>query len=184
MTLDDFPTTRRTVLRATAAAVAGGAAGCTGGAPEATDRPEGGSDETNGGGDPSESGTTGADGPASDAGPSSNVREWMDDVSNFGGVADATGAERVTVDVGAEGNGGAYAFDPPAVRVSPGTTVVWKWTGRGGSHNVVAEGGSFESDLSAEEGYSFEHAFERSGAFEYVCEPHEAMGMKGVVVVE
>jgi len=63
-----------------------------------------------------------------------------------GTVADETGSSEVTVTVGAAGNGGFCAFDPPAVRVEPGANVVWEWTGKGGQHNVVHEAGDFESD--------------------------------------
>jgi halocyanin-like protein len=90
----------------------------------------------------------------------------------------------VTVAVGAEGNGGNFAFDPAAIRVSSGTTVVWNWTGQGAQHNVVAEDGSFESELTEEEGFTFEHTFSESGTYEYACTPHRSLGMKGAVVVE
>ncbi|WP_248896556.1 halocyanin domain-containing protein [Haloplanus halobius] len=109
---------------------------------------------------------------------------WMSDVGNYEGLVDGTGADQITVDVGAEANQGSFGFGPPAVQVDPGTTVVWEWTGQGGQHNVVAEeGASFESDLSAEEGFTFEQTFEEEGVIKYYCLPHRAMGMKGVVVV-
>ncbi|WP_459862429.1 plastocyanin/azurin family copper-binding protein, partial [Haloplanus litoreus] len=63
----------------------------------------------------------------------------MSDVGNYSEVADATGQDEVTITVGAQGNGGAFAFGPPAVQIDPGTTVVWEWNGEGGQHNVVAE---------------------------------------------
>ncbi len=93
---------------------------------------------------------------------------------------DATGRSGATVAVGA-GNG--YQFDPPSIRVSAGTTVVWEWTGRGGQHNVVAEDGTFESELAVEEGHTFEHAFDEPGTYEYVCVPHQQQGMRGTVEV-
>jgi halocyanin-like protein len=109
---------------------------------------------------------------------------WMSDVGNYSEVEDATGQDEVTITVGAEGNGGAYAFGPPAVQVDPGTTVVWEWTGEGGQHNVVAEeGGDFESDLTAEAGFTFEQTLDSEGTIKYFCQPHRALGMKGVVVV-
>ena len=78
-----------------------------------------------------------------------------------------------------------FAFAPAAVRVSPGTTVVWEWTGNGGTHNVVnREDGLFESELTVSEGHTFEYTFEESGEYRYVCIPHETLGMVGVVVVE
>ncbi|MFB6185088.1 MAG: halocyanin domain-containing protein [Haloarculaceae archaeon] len=109
----------------------------------------------------------------------------MDDVSNYEDVVDATDDERITVAVGAEGNGGNFAFDPPAVRVSPGTTVTWQWSGKGGTHNVVATDGTFDSGAPAgEAGTEFAFAFDDGGAYPYYCVPHKSLGMKGIVVVE
>ncbi|MBP1987052.1 halocyanin domain-containing protein [Halolamina salifodinae] len=108
---------------------------------------------------------------------------WFDDVSNYDGVVDATGQSEVTVDVGVDNGGQPYGFGPAAVRIDPGATVVWKWTGNGNSHNVVAEDGSFESELSAEEGHTFSHTFESEGTFKYACTPHKSLGMKGAIVV-
>jgi halocyanin-like protein len=109
---------------------------------------------------------------------------WMSDVGNYEGVVDATGQGEVTVTVGAEGNGGNFAFGPAAVKVDPGTAVVWEWNGEGGQHNVVAEeGGDFESELTTEAGTTFEQTFDAEGVVKYYCTPHRALGMKGVVVV-
>ncbi|MFB6107415.1 MAG: halocyanin domain-containing protein [Haloplanus sp.] len=109
---------------------------------------------------------------------------WMSDVGNYSEVADATGQDSVKISVGAEGNGGSFAFDPPAVQVDPGTKVTWEWTGQGGSHNVTAEsGGDFESELSGESGHTFSQTFDSEGVVKYFCQPHRSLGMKGVVVV-
>ena len=110
---------------------------------------------------------------------------WFEDVSNFDGVVDRRGQSEVTVQVGAEGNGGAFAFGPAAIRVDPGTTVIWEWTGQGSSHNVVSEGDTYqyESDLATEAGFTFEHTFEEEGVSRYYCTPHRSLGMKGAVVV-
>jgi len=109
---------------------------------------------------------------------------YLGDTSNFGGTTvDMTGRSEVTVSVGAEGNDGVFAFSPPAIRVDPGTTVVWEWTGQGGSHNVVDEDGAFESELASEEGATFEQTFEDAGLARYYCSPHRGLGMKGVVAV-
>ncbi|SDZ86995.1 halocyanin domain-containing protein [Haloplanus vescus] len=109
---------------------------------------------------------------------------WMSDVGNYSEVADATGQDEVTITVGAQGNGGNFGFDPAAVQVDPGTTVVWEWNGEGGQHNVVAEeGGDFESELSSEAGFTFEQTFDSEGVVKYYCQPHQGLGMKGVVAV-
>jgi halocyanin-like protein len=109
---------------------------------------------------------------------------WFDDVDNYDGVVDARGQSEVTVDVGAQGNGGAFAFGPAAIRVDPGTTVIWEWTGEGGQHNVLTEEGvELGSELTAEAGFTFEHTFEEEGVTTYYCQPHLSLGMKGAVVV-
>ncbi|MFC6864910.1 halocyanin domain-containing protein [Halomicroarcula sp. GCM10025817] len=110
---------------------------------------------------------------------------WFDDVSNFDGTVDKRGQDTVEITVGAQGNNGAFAFDPPAVMVSPGTEVVWRWNGEGGGHNVKSDGdGPLDSGSPvAESGTTYAHTFESEGIFKYVCVPHESLGMKGAVVV-
>jgi halocyanin-like protein len=113
-----------------------------------------------------------------------NYKGWFDGVSNYEGTVDERGKSDVTVLVGARGDSGYYKFDAPAIAVSPGTTVTWIWTGKGGTHNVVAESGQFDSGgLVDREGYTYSYTFEEPGVYYYVCEPHEMMGMKGAVFV-
>ncbi|QLG51149.2 halocyanin domain-containing protein [Natrinema halophilum] len=123
--------------------------------------------------------------------------DWFDDVENYEETEDLTGEDEVTVDVGA---GDGLQFDPPAFRIDQDATVVWEWTGEGGSHNVVhvpeeeeslgienatgAEEPVFETEITDEAGFTFEHQFEDTGTYLYVCEPHRQQGMKGAVVVE
>ncbi|EJN60771.1 halocyanin domain-containing protein [Halogranum rubrum] len=120
---------------------------------------------------------------AGDSTSSGEYDGWFDDVSNYDGTVDRTGQERVTVKVGTRANGGGNGFGPAAVEVSTGTTVVWTWTGSGGTHNVVAENGAFESQYASKKGYTFEHTFEETGTYTYYCQPHIGMGMKGAVRV-
>jgi len=110
--------------------------------------------------------------------------DWFEQTDNFDGTTvDMTGESQVSVTVGAEGNGGAFAFEPPAIHVDPGTTVTWEWTGEGASHNVVAENGSFRSgDPASEGGTTYERTFDSEGLFKYFCEPHRGVGMRGAVV--
>lgn len=120
-----------------------------------------------------------------DNGVPASVREHLSDVSNFDGtLRDRTGEETVTVDVGAAGNGGNFAFAPPAIEISVGTTVQWEWTGNGGAHNVVEVDERFTSGPSVSgTGVQFERAFEEPGVYNYYCNPHRALGMKASIVV-
>jgi len=111
---------------------------------------------------------------------------YLDDVSNYdGSVVDERGSDEVTITVGASGNGGNFAFGPAAVRISPGTTVVWEWNGKGGGHNVVGENTDFSSgEAVAEAGTTYERTFEETGVVTYFCEPHKSLGMKGGLIVD
>lgn len=115
------------------------------------------------------------------AAQSDAVEEHLSGVDNYDGVEDHTGADEVTVDVGAGENG--LRFAPPAIRISPGTTVAWEWTGEGGEHNVAEVDGAFASEQTDEAGHTFERTFEEPGEVRYVCDPHAAAGMRGAVVV-
>ncbi len=110
--------------------------------------------------------------------------DWFDNVDNYDGTHDYRGRDEIRIEVGAGDNG--LLFGPAAVLIDHGTTVVWEWTGEGGDHNVVDEDDTFESDLTAEAGHTFEHTFddaEEGDVFRYVCSPHEQAGMKGAVAV-
>jgi halocyanin-like protein len=122
---------------------------------------------------------------AQEGGGEPDYGDWFSDVGNFDGTTvDETGNSEVTVTVGAEGNGGAFAFDPPAVHVDAGTTVLFEWTGNGGGHNVIGEDNDLDSgEPVASSGVNYEYTFEEDGIYKYVCEPHLSLGMKGAVVV-
>ncbi|MFC7133867.1 MULTISPECIES: halocyanin domain-containing protein [Salinibaculum] len=122
----------------------------------------------------------GGDGGGGNPNVPDEVSNYLSSANNYGSVPDETGSGSVTVEVGA-GNG--LAFGPAAVRISTGTTVTWEWTGQGGTHNVVAEDGSFDSGEYQAAG-TFEHTFDEAGNYNYYCEPHKMSGMKGAVIVE
>ncbi|MUW15668.1 halocyanin domain-containing protein [Halorubrum sp. CBA1125] len=168
---------RRRFVQATGAAGVALLAGCSGGSGAS-------------GSDGSDGGDSGSGSDGGDSGGSGGSVEYLSEEPDYGGwlegangydqTVDATGSDEVTVDVGA---GDGLSFGPAAVAVSAGTTVVWEWTGEGGGHNVAAESGAFESETSQEAGFTFEYTFEETGIHKYVCTPHEAVGMKGAVVV-
>lgn len=145
---------RRFLHVAGSLAVAGFLAGCT-------DDGNGGSPDGNGG-----------------TGPS-NVEEYLSETDNYDGVVDITGTSTVAVEVGPDSN--ERVFAPAAIRITPGTTVSWEWSGSG-YHNVVAEDGSFDSG-DPEKKATFEYTFDATGTTLYYCQPHKSAGMKGAIIV-
>jgi len=189
---------RRYVVGTGAALTTGLLAGCSGGG---GDESGGGSESGGESGSESESdGESESGGESeSESGSESTGGEMVDDVPSEiddylsendarlyeGTIADYTGQDEVVVAVGAGDIG--FAFDPAAIRIDAGTTVVWEWTGEGGAHNVVAEDASttqFDSgEPIDEEGHTFEQTFEDAGIELYYCTPHKANGKLGGIDV-
>ncbi|MFB6279213.1 MAG: halocyanin domain-containing protein [Salinibacter sp.] len=109
------------------------------------------------------------------------TEEWLGSTRGFETIEDRTGESEVVVKVGA-GTGLSYA--PAAVRVDPGTTIRWQWTGNGGLHNVAFVGTEVNTPLRGEQGETFTYTFTEPGKYRYECTPHAAVGMRGVVIVE
>ena len=113
-----------------------------------------------------------------------NYQGWFENVSNYEGTVEARGQDEYRIEVGVKGSNGFYYFGPAAVAVSPDTTVTWEWTGRGGTHNVVSTSGAFTSGkLVDEEGHTYTNEFSNPGVYRYICNPHQSLGMKGIVFV-
>lgn len=97
-----------------------------------------------------------------------------------------------------------FAFDPKTLTVSAGTTVRWvndsdvghtvsAYEDRIPPEAVYFASGGFESERAARNDVrggllatadTYEHTFDVTGTYEYVCIPHESSGMTGTVTVE
>lgn len=134
-------------------------------------------------GDDGDDGDSGDDGNGDDEnGDGTSVDEWLSETENYDGVDDFTGEDEVTVQVGeVEGAPQTFVFEPAAIRIDTGTTVVWEWADTR-NHSVTAEEGEFDSGVT-DEG-PFEYSFDEAGEFRYYCEPHRGQNQLGAVVVE
>lgn len=128
------------------------------------------------------------------------IDEWLTE-TDIGGaddmydgtLLDRRGQDVLTIDVGAAGNGGNFAFSPSAVVVSTGTEIEWSWTGEGNPHNVEAlpeeQLGKSDYEFSSGEpeggsGVKYTREMDKTGIVLYHCEPHLSLGMKGGIAVE
>ena len=76
-----------------------------------------------------------------------------------------------------------FAFNPKTIKVPVGTEV--EWVDESGRHSVVADDGSFKSEILTA-GATYKHRFDRPGVYRYYCEFHGAAhgkDMAGVVTV-
>lgn len=76
-------------------------------------------------------------------------------------------------------------FSPSEVTVEEGQAVRFVWYGQALAHNAVANDGLFDSgDPARDVDYRFVFEIGTAGSYEFVCEPHEGVGMIGTVTVE
>lgn len=76
-----------------------------------------------------------------------------------------------------------FSFEPKEITVKVGTTI--EWINQTGKHSVVADEGSFDSDV-LEPGGRFERKYDKPGIYPYYCALHGDKGgkeMSGVVKV-
>ncbi|MSQ99320.1 MAG: hypothetical protein EXR85_08535, partial [Xanthomonadales bacterium] len=71
------------------------------------------------------------------------------------------------------GSGGQLRFTPNDITIQVGDTV--HWTSTGGTHNVVADDGSFTSG-SPGSNINFSRTFNSAAVVLYYCEPHSSPG--------
>ena len=76
-------------------------------------------------------------------------------------------------------------FSPSEVTVQEGQAVRFMWSGQALPHNAVAVDGMFDSgDPERDVDYRFVFEEGTVGEHQFVCEPHESVGMVGTVIVE
>ena len=98
-----------------------------------------------------------------------------------GSLADASASEEVVVTVDSTN----LRFSPSSVTITEGDSVRFFWSGEILAHNAVAEDGLFDSgDTSRNVDYTFTFEAGTNGTHQYVCEPHESVGMIGTIIVE
>ena len=76
-------------------------------------------------------------------------------------------------------------FSPSEVTLNEGDTIRFFWSGELLPHNAVESNGLFDSgEPSRNVDYSYTFNVGENGTYEFVCEPHESVGMVGTVNVE
>ncbi|WP_435335503.1 plastocyanin/azurin family copper-binding protein [Haloarchaeobius sp. TZWWS8] len=104
-----------------------------------------------------------------------------------GASADSVSAQSTkTVEVGPGGN---YVYtpgtdDPLYVAVGSEVEFVWKSDNHNVNPTSTPEGASWEGHKTVENtGFSFKSKFDTKGTYEYQCDPHAGLGMKGTIIV-
>ena len=76
-------------------------------------------------------------------------------------------------------------FSPDTITLMEGDSVRFFWSGELLPHNAVEDSGLFDTgEPSTEVDYTYTFLFGENGTYEYVCEPHEDLGMIGTIIVQ
>lgn len=76
-------------------------------------------------------------------------------------------------------------FSPDTIIIQEGDTVRFLWENQLLPHNAVERNGVFDSgDPERNVDYTYTFNATENGTYEYVCEPHEDLGMIGTIIVE
>ncbi len=81
-----------------------------------------------------------------------------------------------------------YAFSPSTLTIQPGDTVIFE-NAQDDTHNMMIDGapkgvdGMIMSPTLEQEGQTWSHTFKTEGTYSYHCHPHQALGMKGTIIV-
>ena len=110
--------------------------------------------------------------------PSNNKTESID--SQIRNLNESDG-EIFTVTV----DGTNLRFSPDTVTLMEGDTIQFFWENQLLPHNAVERNGVFDSgDPERNVDYTYTFNVTENGTYEYVCEPHEDLGMIGTIIVE
>ena len=75
-------------------------------------------------------------------------------------------------------------FSPETITLQEGDSVRFFWSGELLAHNAVERNGLFDSgETSRNVDYTYTFNIGENGTYEYVCEPHEELGMIGSIIV-
>ena len=110
--------------------------------------------------------------------PSNSITESVD--SQIRNLNESDG-ETFTVTV----DGTNLRFSPDTIIIKEGDTVRFLWENQLLPHNAVERNGVFDSgDPERNVDYTYTFNVTENGTYEYVCEPHEDLGMIGTIIVE
>jgi len=97
---------------------------------------------------------------------------------------DLTGQDHQGTEYTVSIDGTNLRFDPPTLTINEGDSVRFLWDGEALPHNSVEENGLFDSgEPEREVDYVYTFEFGQAGIYDYFCEPHESVGMDGIITV-
>lgn len=121
-----------------------------------------------------------AQAPSSTPGAAQVVQEAQEAASAPAALTAGTFVKVVSEDPGGSGQ---YRFNPSELDFKVGETVTFSMTAETDFHTFTVDDLGIDESAEGGETVVFTFTFDRAGAFELICIPHQAFGMVGIITV-
>jgi plastocyanin len=101
-----------------------------------------------------------------------------EDASASGGSADRS------IDVLMKDDGGNYVYDPVEITVSAGETIELVLASQNEFHSFTVDDLGIDVEVEAGETSELVFTFDEPGTYDFICLPHESLGMVGQIIVQ
>ena len=98
-------------------------------------------------------------------------------------VSSAGSADR-SIEVLMQDDGGNYIYTPEEITVSAGETVELVLTSQNEFHSFTVDDLGIDVEVEAGETDKLVFTFDEPGTYDFICLPHESLGMVGQIIVQ
>jgi plastocyanin len=99
-------------------------------------------------------------------------------------VASTAGSSDRSLDVVMQDEGGNYAYSPVEITVSTGETLELVLTSQNEFHSFTVDDLDIDLEVEAGETEELVFTFDKPGTYDFICIPHESLGMVGQIIVQ
>ena len=94
------------------------------------------------------------------------------------------GSSDRTLDVLMQDEGGNYVYSPTEITVSTGETLELVLTSQNEFHSFTVDDLDIDLEVEAGETEELVFTFDKPGTYDFICIPHESLGMVGQIIVQ
>lgn len=98
--------------------------------------------------------------------------------------ASSAGSSDRSIDVLMQDEGGNYVYTPAEITVSTGETLELVLTSQNEFHSFTVDDLGIDMEVEAGETEELVFTFDKPGTYDFICIPHETLGMVGQIIVQ
>ena len=98
--------------------------------------------------------------------------------------ASSAGSSDRSLDVLMQDEGGNYVYSPAEITVSAGETLELVLTSQNEFHSFTVDDLDIDMEVEAGETEELVFTFDKPGTYDFICIPHETLGMVGQIIVQ